>query len=153
MRPQRLFMLGMSEGEEKRNGNRFGFAIRDLRATRERGPLRDAQSSRRALLAPLHQSSSAFGNRCRAMRVPVVKIGPRLAPDRQRIFKAVGGDKGDLRAFALEQRIGRNGRPVADFEVAGSHELAMGSMASRIARAGSSGVEGSFKTSSRPPLR
>ena len=57
-----------------------------------------------------------------AVVIPVVEIGASLAGDGESVFKSRGGDEGDARAFAFEQRVGGDGGAVADFNGGFGHE-------------------------------
>ena len=85
------------------------------------------------------------------MEVPVVEAGAGLAGNGEGVFKARGGDEGDACAFAFEQGVGGDGGAVADFDGRPVAD-AMRSTASRMARPGSSGVDGSLRTSSLPAV-
>lgn len=69
-------------------------------------------------------SEAEVGDGRGAMVVPVVEVGARLAGDGKRVFESNGGDEGDTRAFALEQRIGGDGGAVAYFDGTGRNEFA-----------------------------
>ena len=86
------------------------------------------------------------------MVVPVVETGTGLASDGERVFEASGGDKGDARAFAFEQRIGGDGGAVANFDhgCAGTDRDLFDGVEDRAGWI--SGVEGSLSTSRLPAV-
>ena len=91
--------------------------------------------------------SRARHQRLGSARLERVELGPRLPADLEHVLEAARGEQHHAGAAALEQRVGRDRRPVV--QQTGSRLRRDARRPSATARAGSSGVERSFWTASR----
>ena len=100
------------------------------------------------------QAEVARHQRRRLVGLQVVQVGALLPADLQQVAKAVGGDQPGLHAAMLDQRIGRDGRAVAEIANRARPDADLPDTFRHTPcdepRDGSSGVDGTFQTSTRP---
>ena len=114
---RRVFHDRHCVGMQKTHGHDLGAALLSLTAMAS-----IAASSSAASTSPSASSRSrtpkgepALHERSRRRHKDVVQLGARLAANADHILEAFGGDERNRCSFALEHRVGRDGRSVNDF--------------------------------------
>ena len=100
--------LAVAEGEEERDGDRVGVERRESREI-ERDEL-----ARGACSAAHAEAAFERDERWRMLGARPVEVRPRLPADVQDVLEALVGDEGCPRPATLEQRVGRDRRPVRE---------------------------------------
>ena len=161
-RERALLVLGPDEAVEEGHRDRLHAGrLEPARRGAHARPRRAASRPRRCdarARAPPAAGRAAPGRRL--VGLDVVEVGPLLPADLQQVAEAVGGDQPGPDAAMLDQRIGRDRRAVAEIAdrraggptAPGATRRRPSSTPAAMPREGSSGVDGTFQTSTRPVL-
>ena len=159
-RQRALLVLGTHEAVEEGHGDRLhaGCLQRACGGAHPLSRRAACRSCRRGDALGDLEAQVARHQGQRLVGLQVVEVGPLLAADLQQVAEALGGDQPRLHAAMLDQRIGRHRRAVAEIDDGLGRTRARQaptrrmpcSTPSAMPREGSSGVDGTFQTSTRP---
>ena len=119
-----LFVRGIREGEEERDGDGFGVGFANRPTEFLECSFSGSEEDGAVGVDAFGESEAEVGNGCGAVTVPVVEIGARLPCNGEGVLESGGGDEGDAGTFAFEQRVGGDGGAVANFDGGGRNERA-----------------------------